>query len=240
MKNYYDVLGVPKNAAQDQIKDAYRKLVLKYHPDVNKDPKTVAKMQEVNEAYAVLGDQQKRQQYDMFGPEQFGQKFSEQDIFRGFNFQDIFRDLGLNMNFGFSGDDVFGDMFSGGARQQQQSGVNLYLSLDELEKGVEKEFEVEHYKTCNACRGGGGEPGSKQIKCSACNGAGRRTVRQNTPFGVFQMTTTCDKCGGKGKLHERICRTCNGNGSIVVRERFKVRAGKSDTDSEPKKRFWVF
>src|SRR5271157_1281343 len=113
-KDYYDVLGVSKSATKDQIKDAYRKLVLKHHPDVNKDPKAQAKMQELNEAYAVLGDSEKRSQYDSFGPDQFSRRFSEEDIFRGFNPDDLFGSI-FGQGFG-----QFGDLFSQAGQAAQQ------------------------------------------------------------------------------------------------------------------------
>lgn len=234
--DYYEILGVPKDATEVQIKDAYRKLVLKYHPDRNKDPLAEAKMRELNGAYAVLSDPEKRRQYDTFGPGEFNQRFSQEDIFRGFNTEDIFRDIFGSAGFGnFS---TFGSMF-GNQQEQEQTGVNLYLSFDELEKGVNKEFSVQYYKVCNHCRGNGGEPGSKQARCPACNGSGRRHVQQNTPFGRLQVMTTCDRCGGRGKSFERSCRECNGNGRTVVTEKFKIRAERSDKESGgPKKRFW--
>src|SRR5271157_35839 len=133
-KDYYEILGVSKDATKDQIKDAYRRLVLKHHPDVNKDSKAQARMQELNEAYAVLHDEQKRAQYDSFGPDQFGQRFSEEDIFRGFNPDDLIRNI-----FG-SGFSQFGDTFSQ-AQNAQPAGMNIYFPFDDLEKGIDKEFE---------------------------------------------------------------------------------------------------
>jgi molecular chaperone DnaJ len=233
-KDYYGILGVPKDASSNQIKDAYRKLVMRYHPDRNKEQGTETKMREINEAYAVLGDPEKRRQYDAFGPDQFNQHFSEEDIFRGFNSEDIFRDIFSN----FGGMGGFGGMF-GQQEEAQQTGVNLYLSFDDLERGVNKEFAVQHYKVCSNCRGSGGEPGSKQTKCAACNGSGRRHMQQNTPFGRLQVMTTCDRCGGRGKSFEHICRECNGNGRVVVTDKYRVRAEKSDKDAgQPKKKFW--
>jgi molecular chaperone DnaJ len=236
-KDYYKVLGVPKDASQDQVKEAYRKLVLKLHPDVNKDAKAETKMQELNEAYAVLGDAQKRKQYDSYGPEGFQQRYTEDDIFRNFNFEDIIREFQDNMftGGGFEGAQFGGDMFG---QQQEQTGVNLYLSFDDIERGVQKEFQVQRYKSCSNCRGTGGEPGSKQIKCPTCEGKGRMHIQQNTVFGRINMVTTCNRCRGAGKIFDKLCRVCKGNGKVIVTEKFKVTAenlSKPDTGNKGEK-----
>lgn len=234
MRDYYDTLGVSKTASTDEIKRAYRELAMKLHPDKNKSKDAEAKFKEINEAYAVLSNAEKRRQYDAYGPDQFNQRFSEEDIFRGFNTEDIFKDI-----FGFSGFDQFGGNF--GNQAQEQAGVNLYLPFDDIEKGVDRVFEVQHHKTCSNCRGSGGEPGSKQVKCNVCNGSGRRVVQQNTMFGRFQMATPCNRCGGRGKFYEKICRDCNGNGKIVVKDKFRIKAEKLDGgNSDSKKKFWTF
>ncbi|MDE1870810.1 MAG: DnaJ domain-containing protein [Candidatus Micrarchaeota archaeon] len=237
-KDYYKILGISKGATRDEVKEAYRKLVLKYHPDVNKDSTAEAKMQEINEAYAVLIDENKRKQYDSFGPEGFSRRFSEDDIFKGFNFEDIIREFEENVfTGGFGG---FGQTFDTGFEQQQeQTGVNLYLSFSDIEKGVDREFEVQRYKICAHCSGTGGEPGSKQVKCDICNGSGRRHVQQNTFFGRFDMVTTCNKCKGKGKIYEKACRECKGGGRILVKERFRIKADKIDSGSR-KGKFGIF
>lgn len=167
-KDYYEILGVGKNASLDQIKGAFRELALKYHPDRNKHKDSEEKFKEINAAYAVLSDPNKRRQYDAFGPEGFGQRFTEEDIFKGINIEDIIRGFQENM-FGFQ--DV-GNPFTG-FREEEQRGVNLYIPFDEIERGVNKEFSVQRNKTCDNCKGNGGEPGSKHIKCTKCNGAGR-------------------------------------------------------------------
>ena len=231
--DYYSVLGVPKNASVAQIKDAYRKLVLKYHPDRNKEPEAEHRMREINEAYAVLGDEQKRRQYDTYGSAGFQQRFSEEDIFRGFNSEDIFRDIFGSAGFNFGS---FGDMFQ---QEQPQTGVNLYLSFDDLDRGVDREFAVQYYKVCANCRGNGGEPGSRQVKCASCNGTGRRHIQQSTPFGRLQVMAMCERCRGKGKTFEKVCGTCNGNGKVVVDERFRIRAERVGKDAQgPRRRFW--
>lgn len=233
-KDYYKVLGVSNNASKGEIKEAYRKLVLKYHPDVNKETNAEAKMQEVNEAYAVLMDDSKRRQYDAFGPEGFSERYSAEDIFRGFNFEDIIREFEENV---FTGG--FGQTFNTGFREAEQTGVNLYLSFNDIEKGVNREFEVQRYKKCTHCNGTGGEPGSKQVKCDTCNGSGRRHVQQNTLFGRFDMVTACNKCKGRGKVYEKTCKECKGNGNVLVKERFRIKAEKVGSE-EKKGRFGIF
>jgi molecular chaperone DnaJ len=232
-KNYYDVLGVGKSATAEEIKGAYRQLALKYHPDRNKDKSSEEKFKEINEAYAVLGDSDKRKQYDAYGPEGFGQKYSEDDIFKGFNFEDVIREFQENM---FAGGGFGGDMFS--AEPPEQTGVNLYLSFNDIEKGVDREFEVQRYKTCDNCRGSGGEPNSRQVKCVKCDGSGRMHIQQNTMFGRFDMVSTCNKCGGRGKTFEKVCKECKGHGRVVVKERFRIKAEKSTKEEKPKGRFF--
>ncbi|MDE1825158.1 MAG: DnaJ domain-containing protein [Candidatus Micrarchaeota archaeon] len=233
-KDYYHVLGVSKTASQDEIKKAYRDLALKFHPDRNKEKSAEATFKEINEAYAVLGDPQKRQQYDSFGPQQFGQRYNTEDIFRDFNTEDLFKDI-FGQNFG-----QFGDFFSGGA--QEQTGVNLSLSFDDIERGMDKEFAVQHSKVCSNCRGSGGEPGSKQIRCQRCDGTGRRIIEQSSMFGRFQMAMPCDRCKGRGKTFESVCKSCRGSGSVVVTDRFRVKVektGKEDSEAK-KKKFGMF
>ncbi|MDE1865384.1 MAG: DnaJ domain-containing protein [Candidatus Micrarchaeota archaeon] len=236
--DYYKILGVGKNATQDEIKSAYRSLALKYHPDRNKDKGAEDHFKQVNEAYAVLSDPEKRRQYDTFGQAGFNQRFSQEDIFRNFNFDDIFRD------FGFGGGFDFGDIGPfGGYQEPEQTGVNLYLSFDDLNRGVEREFEVQHVKRCDHCGGTGGEPGSKQVKCSTCDGRGQRRVQRNMGFASFSMISPCDKCRGRGKIYDKACKECRGEGRVIVRERFTIKAGKpggSDKKEDTRRKFGVF
>ncbi len=231
-KDYYEVLGVPKGASQEQIKKAYRELALRYHPDRNKDNDAEAKFKEINEAYAVLGDEQKRKQYDAYGPAGFGQKFSEEDIFRGFDFDQVFQNMQEGL-FGFQN-------FGGFNEPPEQTGITLNLSFEDIERGMDREFEVKRFKTCPNCRGSGGEPGSRDIRCPACNGSGRRRVQQNSFFGRFEMVTVCDKCRGRGQLHEKSCRSCRGKGKVVVNERFRIKVEQSDEGAGGSKRFGIF
>ena len=232
MRDYYDILGVKKNASQDEIKKAYRDLAMKYHPDRNKSKESEEKFKEINTAYAVLSDPEKRKTYDAYGAEGFNERFSEEDIFRGFN-SDFFKDI-----FGGGGFNSFGDMF-GQQNQQEQTGINMYLSFDDMDRGVDREISVQHYKKCANCRGSGGEPQSKQVKCPACNGAGRRNIQQNTPFGVIRMVSTCDRCGGRGKTFEQVCHVCRSAGRIVVSDKYRIHVERSGKEQEaPKRKFW--
>ncbi|MGA3020407.1 MAG: DnaJ domain-containing protein [Candidatus Micrarchaeales archaeon] len=198
-KDYYDLLGVKKGADLDEIKRAYRSLALRYHPDRNKSKDAEEKFKEINEAYAVLSDPQKRQQYDVMGSDQFGQVFTMDDIFRGFDFDNIFRDLGVN--FGFPG---FG---SGGTFEVGPDPNQMFDTL--FGRG-----SVRYSKKCDACGGTGTEKGSKVIVCTTCNGRGQITTSGAMGNMRFQMSRTCENCGGSGKIPERRCRKCGGRGYI--------------------------
>lgn len=232
-------MGVPKNASQDQIKRAYRELALKLHPDRNPNKEATEQFKQVNEAYAVLSDEQKRKQYDSFGPAGFHQRYSEEDIFKGFDFESILRQMGFDFgSSGFSGSGFgggFGDMFG---QTQQPTMLNISVSFQDLEKGMDRVFQVSRNKVCDNCRGSGGEPGSKLEKCQACNGAGTRRVRQATPFGFFDMASTCNRCRGRGKTYEKTCKSCNGRGQVTVTENFRVRAEKVGKETERKQKGW--
>jgi molecular chaperone DnaJ len=221
MQDYYDVLGIPKNASQDEVKKAYRKKALELHPDRNKDKVTEEKFKEVNEAYAVLGDPEKRSKYDAYGPEAFNQQYSEEDIFRGFNPNDIFRDL-----FGAQGFENFSNFgfgnssFSGGGNSVL---YRMNISLRDAADGVEKEISLRHVAKCDRCNGEGAEPGSKIVKCSECRGTGRVRRTSNTIFGSMQVVTTCPECSGTGRTFEKRCRVCLGKGGYVRVEKIKVK-----------------
>ncbi len=227
-EDYYKILGVSKTASIDEIKRAYRELAMKYHPDRNKSKDAEEIFKKVNEAYAVLSDPQKRQQYDTLGSDQFNRYYSPEDIFKNFDFESVFKNMGINFDFGDN--PFFQDMFGGGGggfgQSRESDAVNIQLTFDEINKGASKEYEVQHYEVCPNCKGSGGEPGSKVVKCSVCNGTGRRHVQQNTIFGRFNAITTCERCGGRGKVYENVCRTCRGRGRIIVKDRFTVRVEK--------------
>ncbi|MCX8197047.1 MAG: molecular chaperone DnaJ [Candidatus Micrarchaeota archaeon] len=226
-RDYYEILGVPRNATLQQIKDAYRNLALKYHPDRNKEPGAEEKFKEISEAYAVLSDPEKRAAYDQFGHAGFDQRYTQEDIFRTTNFEDIFREFG----FGFEGspfEDLFGSAFFGKEfTKRRKRGADLrydlYLTLDEAAKGVTKVITYKHNKACERCGGSGAEPGSGFSTCSKCGGSGQiRTTKRLGAFGSFTSVSTCNACYGEGKKAEKICSSCKGNGAKVVEENVEV------------------
>ncbi|MHB1829888.1 MAG: molecular chaperone DnaJ [Candidatus Micrarchaeaceae archaeon] len=220
MADYYHILGVQKSAGLDEIKKAYRELALKYHPDRNKEKGAEEKFKEINEAYAVLSDEQKRKQYDAYGPEGFSQRYTADDIYKGSNVQDILREMGINLNFGFGNSDMFG-----GAQEQQHGQDVLYrmdVTLQDVAKGSSKTISVRHVKMCSSCRGNGAEPGTRQLKCPECRGSGYVNVIRNSFFGRIQTTSVCQKCMGEGKTYEKKCRECGGKGGVVANESVQV------------------
>lgn len=214
-RDYYEVLGVQKGAAPDEIKKSYRKLARQYHPDVNKDdPSAADKFKEIAEAYEVLSDNDKRARYDQFGhadPNQFGGG--------GFG--------GGGAGFGDFGD-IFDMFFGGGGRQRNgpQRGADLqyqmHIDFKEAAFGVEKEIEIPRYEECDTCHGSGAKPGSNVSTCSTCRGSGQQEQIINTPLGRMANRTTCRACGGSGKKIEQKCGTCHGEGKQRKRKTFKV------------------
>ncbi|MCL1977304.1 MAG: molecular chaperone DnaJ [Candidatus Bathyarchaeota archaeon] len=218
-RDYYEVLGVQKNASKDQIKDAYRKLAMQYHPDRNKEAEAEDKFKEISEAYAVLSDDQKRGQYDNLGHAGFDQQYSREDIFRGADFDSIFRDIG----FGDLFRTIFGGGFGGGYEQTnrgQDIGYNLEITLEEAAKGVEKEIQIPRTEKCDVCEGSGAKPGTKVTVCSRCNGVGKIQNMHKSGFGMFVQVVACPQCRGKGRLIETPCSNCNGSG--LVRKKRKI------------------
>jgi len=218
-RDYYEVLGVPKTTSKDQIKDAYRTLALKYHPDRNKSPEAEEKFKEISEAYAVLSDDEKRQQYDALGHTGFDQRYTPEDIFRGTDFESILRDLGFGFNLG----DVFGSFFGGrGETETVTSGrdlvYDLQISLEEAAKGTEREIVVPRTEKCDVCHGTGAAPGTSPRTCPKCEGTGRIQNMRRSAFGVFVQVVPCPTCRGKGRIIDSPCPNCRGTG-LVRRER---------------------
>jgi molecular chaperone DnaJ len=222
--DYYQILGVPKNATNEQVKEAYRNLAMKFHPDRNKDKDAEENFKKINAAYAVLGDPEKRRQYDTFGAEQFGERYSTEDIFRGFDFDKVFRDLGVN--FGMDADfaSMFG--FNTGAGRGGAVGSDILarvnVTLTEAAHGARKTLRVRHVKPCDRCNGQGYEPGTAVRKCDRCNGAGRIRETQRTPFGMIQTIGGCPKCRGTGKMFESLCKKCNGRSFVQAEDNVEV------------------
>jgi molecular chaperone DnaJ len=220
-RDYYDVLGVPKNATKDQIKDAYRNLAMQYHPDRNKSPEAEEKFKEISEAYAVLSDDQKRNQYDTMGKVDFGQQYSQEDIFRGTDFDSIFRDFGFG--------DIFETMFGGGFRGRSGDrrgndlAYELEVTLEEAFKGAEKEIEVPRIEKCDVCGGTGSAPGTAPKTCQRCGGSGQLRVVQNIGFGRFVQVGVCPNCKGKGTVVDKPCSECRGTGVVRRKRLIKVK-----------------
>jgi len=235
-RDYYEILGVGKNASDDEIKKAYRRAAVKYHPD--KEGGDEAKFKEVSEAYEVLKDSQKRQRYDQFGHAGVGgnggggaaggNPFS--GGFGGFNGQNI------NFDFGDGGlGDIFGQFFGGGGRSQgprrgKDVEVSMRLTFEEAIFGVEEKIQIEMNDECSHCHGTTVEPGYDMKTCPTCQGAGQINRAVNTIFGPIQQTVTCDTCGGSGKVPEKVCSVCRGKGTERRKKtiNLKVPAGIDD------------
>jgi len=226
-KDYYEVLGVSRDASKEEIKRAYRRLALKYHPDKSSDPDAEEKFKEISEAYAVLSDEEKRRQYDMFGHAGIDSQYSYEDIFRGVDFSDIFRDIGFDLGF----NDLFQRFFGGfGGFKERRKGRDLLYSisinLEDAYFGGEKEIEVERDEICDTCNGTGASKDSKAISCPVCNGTGQIRNTQRTPFGHFTQITTCHNCHGEGKIIKNPCRACKGEGVQRKKRKIKIKIPK--------------
>lgn len=213
-RDYYDVLDVPRSASADEIKRAYRKLARQYHPDVNKDPDAEAKFKEINEAYEVLSNQDKRAAYDRFG------HAGTQGGFGGAGFGD----------FGSIFEDLFAGMGMGGAGRQSQRGprrgadlrIGITLTFEEAVFGADKEIEINRAETCQHCFGSGAEPGTSPLRCPQCNGVGEVQRRQQSIFGTVLTSTTCPRCGGTGEVITTPCSVCNGKKQVQIMRRLSV------------------
>ena len=219
-KDYYEVLGVGKNATDAEIKSAFRKLAKKYHPDVSKEPNAAEKFKEAQEAYAVLSDSNKRQQYDQFGHAAFenngfGGAGAQGFDFGDFDFSDIFGDL-FGQGFGFGG--------RGQGKNRPRRGndtlMRMNLTFEEAVFGSSKSINIDVSEECSDCHGKGGK-GEK--RCPDCNGTGQVSRQQSTIFGTFMTKTTCSRCGGKGVTFESTCSKCRGTGRVVNNKTLDVK-----------------
>jgi molecular chaperone DnaJ len=216
-RDYYEILEVPRGAGADDIKSAYRRLAKQYHPDINKDSGAEEHFKEINEAYAVLSDDQKRQVYDRYGHAGLSGGFNATDFAGGgFGVEDIFESI-------FGG---FGGMRTGAARRAPRRGADLRYDLtiafEETISGAEKEIEFSRSEVCPNCKGSGAEPGTSPVRCSTCRGAGEvRQVRQ-TFLGSMVNVTTCPTCRGTGEVITSPCRTCAGRGLTRQSRRITV------------------
>ncbi|MDD5987411.1 MAG: molecular chaperone DnaJ [Eubacteriales bacterium] len=212
-RDYYEVLGLEKGASEQEIKRAFRKMAMKYHPDRNPGDKEAEEhFKEVNEAYSVLSDPEKKANYDRFGHAGVDPNsgFGAGGGFEGFGgFDDIF--------------DMFGGMFGGGGRSSaRRSGPSkgrdlqhsMTISFEEAAFGCKKDIRLTKYVKCETCGGSGAEPGTSKVTCPKCGGSGVINTQRRTPFGVMQSQTTCDRCGGTGEIVEKPCHDCGGTGKV--------------------------
>lgn len=225
-RDYYDILGVPRNAAKDEIKNQYRKLALKYHPDRNKSPDAESRFKEISEAYAILSDDEKRVQYDRFGHAGIDSRYSAEDIFRGVDFDEIFRDIGFGFGGGFGS--IFDTFFGGGRRGHapstgQDLRYDLEISLEQAYSGLATEIEVPRNERCSECRGTGAKPGTSPKKCPECGGTGQIQHVQVSGFMHFARIEPCRKCRGRGIVIEKPCPTCHGNGNVERHRRISLK-----------------
>lgn len=220
-RDYYEVLGVAKDAPDEEIKKAYRKLARQYHPDVNKAADAETKFKEVKEAYDVLSDDQQRARYDQFG---------HQDPAAGFG-------GGGGADFGGGFGDIFDMFFGGGGRRDPnapQRGNDLQYTMTiefkEAVFGKETDITIPRTEGCDTCHGSGAKPGTKPETCSTCRGTGQQEVAQNTPFGRIVNRRACTSCGGRGKIIRERCGTCGGNGQVKKQRKIhvKIPAGVDD------------
>ncbi len=220
-RDYYEILGLPKTASVDEIKQAFRKLARQYHPDVSQDPNAEEKFKEINEAYGVLSDPDKRARYDRFGRAGLGDMGGMPDY--TVDFSDIFEEL-----FGAFGMGGMGGRRSRNApRRGRDLQMEVKLEFEEAVFGVEKEIEFQRDETCSTCGGSGAEPGTSPTRCPTCNGQGEvRQVRQ-TFLGQMVQTATCPTCNGRGEIINTPCHTCRGSGleRKTIRKKVQIPAG---------------
>ncbi len=229
-RDYYEVLGLEKGASEDQIKSAFRKMAMKYHPDRNPGDKSAEeKFKEINEAYSILSDPDKKSKYDRFGfagvdPSAGG--FSGQSGFSGF--EDIFNMF--SGNFDPFGSSAYGQARRNGPRRGSDIQKRMSISFDEAVFGCKKEIRLTKDVKCETCGGTGATPGTSKKTCSVCGGTGQVRTVQSTPFGQFQSVKTCAACGGTGEVNEKPCKDCGGTGRVrkTVNLSVNIPAGVDD------------
>ena len=228
-RDYYEILDVSKEASESEIKKAYRKLAMKYHPDKNKEADAEEKFKEISEAYAVLSDSEKRAQYDRFGHAGIDGRYSAEDIFRGADFGGT----------GFDINDIF-DMFFGGGMGGGMGGgrrrhgptrgsdlrYDMAISLEDAAFGKSTEIDIPRSENCDVCGGSGAKAGTSPKACGTCHGTGQVSHARDTPFGRFMSTTTCSTCHGKGEIIDDPCPACRGTGKLKKVRKISVKVPK--------------
>ena len=223
-KDYYKILGVDKNATKEDIKKSYKNLAKKYHPDLNKSPDAAEKFKEINEAAAVLADDEKRTQYD-----QYGTTADQFKGFEGFDFSDFMSDTGSSFDF----DSIFESFFGGspfstrrrkrGPSRGSDLRYDLEITLEEAATGSTKHIIIPRLEPCSKCNGSGAESELDIVNCNECNGTGMQRRTQRTPFGLFSTTSTCGKCHGQGKYIKKECAVCDGTGVIKKTRKLEIK-----------------
>ena len=223
-RDYYEVLGVGKQATSDEIKKAYRVLAKKYHPDMNPgDKEAEVKFKEVNEAYEVLSDSDKRQKYDQYGHAAFDPSMGGGSGFGGFG-----GGFGADFDFG----DIFSSFFGGGGSSRSRANMpqdgddiatRVTISFEEAVFGCKKEVSFQRVEACSDCSGSGAEKGTKPETCQTCHGSGRVTVQQQTMLGYMQTQRACQECRGTGKIIKNPCKNCNGKGFVKINKKLEVK-----------------
>ena len=222
-RDYYEVLGVGKQATSDEIKKAYRVLAKKYHPDMNPgDKEAEVKFKEANEAYEVLSDAEKRQKYDQYGHAAFDPSMGGGSGFGGFG-----GGFGADFDFG----DIFSSFFGGGGSSRSRANMpqdgediatSVTISFEEAVFGCKKEISFQRVEACSDCSGSGAEKGTKAESCQTCRGTGRVTVQQQTMLGYMQTQRACQDCRGTGKIIKNPCKNCNGTGFVKINKKLDV------------------
>jgi molecular chaperone DnaJ len=215
-RDYYEVLGVTRAASDEDIKKAYRKLALQFHPDRNKAPEATERFKEATEAYQVLSDSEKRSMYDRYGHQAFDRAAGgtvDFSNFVGLSIEDLFESF-------------FGSPGARGARQRVQRGqdlrYDLHMTLEEAVFGVTREISLSKHITCTRCSGNAMEPGTQPVKCSRCEGSGEIRRVQQSIFGQFVNVTLCDRCGGEGQIIADPCKECQGRGVVRAKQTIAV------------------
>ena len=218
-RDYYEVLGITRDASQEEIKKKYRKLAMEYHPDRNKSPDAQDKFKEISEAYAVLSDPDKKEKYDLYGHEGINNQYSTEDIFKNADFGDLGDIFG----------DFFGNIFGGSKskrsnRMRQGNDIQYELSITFSDSyfGKNTEIKIPKQVHCDVCNGTGAESKNSIKICSECNGHGIVTKTIRTPFGNAMSQTTCPRCSGKGKIIVTPCKKCNGKGRINITKTLSI------------------
>jgi len=229
-RDYYEVLGVDRSASPSDIKKSYRKLALKYHPDRNKAPDAEDRFKEISEAYAVLSDPEKRQQYDTWGHAGISGRYTYEDIFRGVDFSSIFRDMG----FGNSGFETIFDRFfrnfglgrPGWGQRPMSRGRDLYteteITLEDAYRGVTRDIGIKRMEVCDRCNGTGAKPGTRPRTCPECHGTGRVRYARASRFAQIISVEPCRTCRGKGTIIDSPCTRCKGTGRMPVERKLSV------------------